>query len=371
MWMRASLTMMAVLMLAAPGSLSMRAQDAPKGEAARELDSYEAVFEEFGKRYEVQQTKLDRLAKDENASPQERQAVFDEIRKIDIEYVAALQRYIQRFPNAKDLEPARYEIVITLSRHEDRLSDAVRAADDYLKEHAGSERAKDVQFARAQSLTRTPGREEEALKALDSFIGAWPGAEESDFARTMRVRVLLFMDRTQEAEEALRQMLKLDKVKKSAEAQQFIDRQLDDMDWIGRELPKFTLSTLDNKALSNEDFKGKPMLIFIWDSNSSVCLEELGFVKAAWDKYKDLGLNILGISVNESRPALEQYLKRAPTGFANTWMDRAAEGTLIKRLDVTAIPFNVLVDSQGRVYRYDVRSDELMRYVTRMIERGK
>lgn len=351
------------------------AQEAPKGEpeveTPKDFESYSAIFEFFSKRYEVEQTKLDRMAKDQQSKPEERQAVFDAIKKIDLEYAEVLGRYITKNPNAKDLEPARYEIVLTLSRHEEKFSDALKAADEYLKEHAASERAKDVQFARAQTLARIPGREDEALAALDVFIKQYATTEEADFARTLRVRVLLFLDKTQEAEEALNAILKLEKVRKNAEAKQFIERQLDDLDWIGREMPRFALATLDGKAIANSDYEGKPMLLFVWDSNSGVCLEELGFVKAVHEKLKDRGLNVLGLSVNESKPALEQWLKRNPLGFPNAWEDREAEATLIKRLDVNAIPFGILVDSKGKIYRYDVRSDDLLRYATRMVEQGK
>lgn len=367
-----SIAALCVLVLTAAVSLAQEAAPPAGGaETPGERNSYSAIFEEFGKRYEVQQTRLDRLAKQEKSTPEERQAIFAEIKQIDDEYVAALSRYIEKNPNAADLEPARYEVVLTLSRQEEKLDLAVKSADSYIELHAGSDRIKDIKFARAQCLARIASREDDALKALDAFIAEFGTSDEADFARTMRIRMLLFIDRTEDAQASLTALLKLDKVRKNPEAKGFIEDQLDDLDWIGRELPKFALSTIDNKAIGNDDFTGKPMLVFFWDSNSGVCLEELGFVKAAYDKYHALGFAVLGISVNESKPALEQWLKRNASGFDNAWESRNAEGTLAKRLDVSAIPFNVLVDSKGKIYRYDVRSDELMRYAARMIERGK
>ncbi|CAG0941910.1 Thiol-disulfide oxidoreductase ResA [Anaerolineae bacterium] len=374
MYKRIALVVCAFAMSLTVGPVFL-AQEAPKGEpeveAPKEFDSYNVIFEFFSKRYEVEQTKLDRLAKDKESRPEDRQAIFDTIKRIDLEYVEILRKYLTKYPNAKDLEPARYEIVLTLSRHEEKLDEAVKAADEYLKEHAASERVKDISFARAQTLARMPGREEEALLALDTFIKAYATSDEADFARTMRVRVLMYIDKTQEAEESLNAILKLEKVRKNPEAKQFIERQLDDLDWIGREMPRFALASLDGKAIANSDFEGKPMVLFVWDSNSGICLEELGYVKAVHDKFKDRGLNVFALSVNESKPALEQWLKRNPLNFTISWEDRETEGTLIKRLDISAIPFSVLVDSKGKVYRYDVRSDELMRYATRMVEKGK
>jgi hypothetical protein len=48
--------------------------------------------------------------------------------------------------------------------------------------------------------------------------------------------------------------------------------------------------------------------------------------------------------------------------FKNVWIAREAENTLVRKLSVSLIPFNVLVDRDGKIYRYDVRSDDMLRY---------
>jgi len=66
------------------------AQEAPRGEpeleAPKEFDSYNVIFEFFAKRYEIEQTKLDRLARDAQSKPEDRQAIFTAIKKIDLEH---------------------------------------------------------------------------------------------------------------------------------------------------------------------------------------------------------------------------------------------------------------------------------------------
>jgi hypothetical protein len=68
--------------------------------------------------------------------------------------------------------------------------------------------------------------------------------------------------------------------------------------------------------------------------------------------------------VNESRTAFEQWLERNndKVKFKNVWIAREAENTLVRKLSVSLIPFNVLVDRDGKIYRYDVRSDDMLRY---------
>lgn len=349
--------MAALLLVLGPAEVLV-AQDAPKAE---EFATYNALFEEFGKRREVVLTKLERLYQQKEPPVEEVRKLEDELRKIDLNYAQALARYIKGHADAADLEYARYELAVTLSKFEEKLEDAIKAAEEFLAAHAKSELAPAIKFVRAQSLYRIAGRETDAVKALEAFIAEHPDVQEADFARMMRVRALLFSDKVDDARAALGDLLKLDKVKSDADARAFIQRQLDDLDWIGRELPKFALVDAENKPLSSDDLKGKPALVFVWDSTSGVCLEEVGFVKAVHDKHKDK-LRVLGFSINESKPALEQWLKRNDTGFSHVWEERTKEGGFIKRLDVRNIPFSVLVDKDGKVFRYDVRSDELMRY---------
>lgn len=347
-----------VLLALAPLDRAPAAQDGPK---AGEFATYAAVFDEFTKRREVVLTKLDKLYRLKEPPVEDIRKAEDELRGVDLAYCEALSKYIKGHAGVADLEYARYELVVTLSRFEEKLDDAVKAADEFLVAHAKSELAPAIKFARAQSLFRIVGREADAIKALDGFIAEHPNVQEADFARMMRVRALLYANRVSDARQGLRDVLKLDHLKNDVDARAYIQRQLDDLDWIGRDLPKFALSDTEGNVLSSDDFKGKPLLVFVWDSTSGVCLEEITFVKALHEQHKDK-MKVLGFSINESKPALEQWLKRNSTGFSNVWEDRTREGGFIKRLDVRNIPFNVLVDGEGKIFRYDVRSDDLMRY---------
>ncbi|MCC6575663.1 MAG: redoxin domain-containing protein [Planctomycetes bacterium] len=350
----------AAILLAAP---CLVAHSSPQAQEAKaEFSSHNDLFAEFNNRREVVLTKLEKLYGQKEPSPEEIRKLEDELRRIDLVYCDALAKYIKEHPDNKDLEYSRYELALTLSKFEEKLADAVKACDEFLAMHAKSDLAPSVKWARAQSYFRMPGSEAEALKALDAFIADHGDTQEGDMARMMRVRALLFANNVEGAKKALTEVMALDKVKNDADARAFVQRQIDDLDWIGRDLPVFSLADMEEKAVSTADMKGNPALIFVWDSTSGVCLEEIGFVKALHDKYKDKGLKVVGFSINESKPAIEQWLKRNATGFANVWEDRAKENGFVKRLDVRNIPFNVLVDKEGKIFRYDVRSDELLRH---------
>jgi len=325
--------------------------------------NYEELFDAFEKRRGVLITRYERITEQERVEPAEIERIEGEMQELDLEYAAALQRYVGANPGANDLMPARFELTITLSRLEDRLEDALLAASTFLSEHPTSELVADVRFVEAQTLFRIPGREQQTLASLERFIEHHPDRFEAGAVRMMRVRTLLFLNRVTDARRSLRLLLDSDDVKEDEDAREFIQLQIDNLDWVNREVPRFDLRDLAGERIRNETLAGKPTLLFVWDSTSGTCLGELPYVAQAQERFGDR-INIVGISVNESRVAFEQWVARNPERikFRNVWIDRHQENSLVRQLDVTLIPFNVLVDADGRVFRYDVRSDDLLRY---------
>lgn len=339
--------------------------DPPKGYA-----SYEDLFDEFDEQRQVLLTKYDRLQQKESVKPEELAGVEDELKALDGKYAAALRVYIQAHPNADDLMYARFERTVALSRLEDRLAEAIKAADEFLKSHSDSDLAGDMRFLKGQSLFQIPGREDDTVKAFDEFLEKHPDRFDTGAARMMRIRALLFLDRVNDVKREYEKLLDEERVEDDEDAKAFIQRQKENLDWVGRKLPDFVRQDITGKTVKKADFDGKPMLVYVWDSTSGAALGELPFVQEAYKKYKD-DIQFLGVSVNESKPALEQWLERNPEGveFQIIWIDRDEANSLIKKLDVTLIPFLILVDGAGDIYRYDVRSDDMLRYAAKMADK--
>lgn len=356
-----------VFLFAAPAVL-VTAQEAPReAPAVKTYEKYDALFDDFDARRRVLVTRFERLQQKERVDPDELRRAEAELIALDREYAAALRLYVDGHAGAKDLMPARFELLVTLSRLEDRLADAVATADEFIKNHPDADLLPDARFVKGQSLFRIQGREADALEALEVFIEKHGERQDADAARMMRVRTLLFLDKVADARRSLDALLKADRVKGNAEAKAFLQAQIDALDWIGRDMPRVDLKDADGKPLQSADFAGKPWLLFVWDTTSSACMGELPFVLEMHQRHSEK-MGVLGISVNESQAAFEQWLARnsETMKFRNGWLDREAEGTVIKRLAVSVIPFNVLVDANGKVYRYDVRSDDLLRYAARL-----
>lgn len=73
--------------------------------------------------------------------------------------------------------------------------------------------------------------------------------------------------------------------------------------------PDFTLKDiLTGKDVSLKDYKGKFVLVDFWATWCPPCQPTIGELKELQDKYKDKGLIVLGVSINEVKDTDDEKL---------------------------------------------------------------
>jgi peroxiredoxin len=139
---------------------------------------------------------------------------------------------------------------------------------------------------------------------------------------------------------------------------------------IGVQAPDFTMPDTKGRPVSLSSFKGKYVLVDFWASWCLPCRRESPYLVNAFTKYKEKGFTILGV-------ALERE------GDREKWLNAIAQDSLswtqvsdFKYLDnaayklyyVTSIPFNFLVDPQGKIIARDIRGAELKETLSKLFK---
>ena len=120
---------------------------------------------------------------------------------------------------------------------------------------------------------------------------------------------------------------------------------------VGMPYREIVARTIDGKEIRLSDYVGKKQLILLdfWASWCIPCIQEVPLLKRLQEKYKNQGLQIVGVSVDSDREKWQGALdKHQPAGIQ---ISELKGWESVSRVDygVQAIPFTVLIDASGNI----------------------
>lgn len=128
---------------------------------------------------------------------------------------------------------------------------------------------------------------------------------------------------------------------------------------VGYPANNFTQSTPEGKSVKLSDYKGKYVLIDFWASWCKPCRMENPNVVAAYNRFKDKGFTVLGVSMDSNKEAWINAIRADNL----TWQhvsDLKGWGNEVGIMyGVKGIPQNFLVDREGKIVAKNLRGAEL------------
>jgi peroxiredoxin len=131
---------------------------------------------------------------------------------------------------------------------------------------------------------------------------------------------------------------------------------------VGGSAPEFKLENVDGENVSLKDELGKgPVLLSFWATWCKPCIEELTKYKDLYDNYKDKGLKVLAISIDDERTVakVKPFVKSKKYPFT-ILLDSNSD--VARKYYAQNIPYTVLLDKTGNmVYTHlgYMKGDEL------------
>jgi thiol-disulfide isomerase/thioredoxin len=137
---------------------------------------------------------------------------------------------------------------------------------------------------------------------------------------------------------------------------------------LNQQAPEISLPDENGQPFKLSSLKGKYVLVDFWASWCGPCRRENPNVVAAYKKFSNKNFTILGVSLDDDKEAWLAAVKADQLTWKHVSDLKKWESSMVGLYQFEGIPFNVLVDPQGKVIATDLRGEDLEKKLAEVLK---
>jgi peroxiredoxin len=287
--------------------------------------------------------------------------------KHDRALIRELSEYLAEHPRAADRDQA-YAALFNKAIEHDWFAEVEDLGRQYLKTDPDGPVKALAQIITTMARAHA-GQFDEALARFRELIKGLDGAEQEEFATTFSdtfAATAISSGQYSVARQAYAALL--DRFGESPRLREKVQADLKRLDQVGKTAPTFSAQDIEGKAIRSGSLRGKYVLVDFWATWCGPCITELPRIQAAYRAYHGAGFEIIGVSLDESKEAVVDFVKARKVPWPQIH-NAGGASDLVQAFGVVSIPATYLIDPEGTIVRLDLRGKALDEALARLIKR--
>lgn len=137
---------------------------------------------------------------------------------------------------------------------------------------------------------------------------------------------------------------------------------------VGQPAPDFESLTANHRTVKLSDFQGKYTLLDFWASWCVPCREENPNIVEQYNRYKDAGFTVLGVSLDGNPGSWLRAVEEDGLTWTNVSDLQAWKSDVVELYSIKAIPASYLLDPNGIILAKNLRGEQLEEFLKKTLE---
>jgi peroxiredoxin len=135
------------------------------------------------------------------------------------------------------------------------------------------------------------------------------------------------------------------------------------------DIPEIALPSPTGEIIKLSSTRGKVVLLDFWAAWCPPCRKENPNLVVAYNTYKSKGFEIFQVSLDKTK---EEWVKGIEQDNLGKWIHvsdlKYWNSSVVSRFNITSIPYNMLLDKDGKVIATNLRGENLMKKLAEVIK---